>query len=144
MKTYLLSAAGVIFLSVIVTLLVPEGKLHKTVTFVMRLICIFVLIRPLATVFDFGSDGAQTAIADYGYVAQVYSSHQSAQLEILLKEKYGDITECAVSVEYDGEEFVVKSVIVSVPDSGSEIIENIYAYLEELGYINITVYATCG
>ena len=34
MKIYLLSAAGVIFLSVIVSLLIPEGKLNKTITFV--------------------------------------------------------------------------------------------------------------
>ena len=46
MKAYLLSAAAVIFLSVIVSLIIPEGKLNKKKVFVMRMVCIFVLISP--------------------------------------------------------------------------------------------------
>ena len=37
MKIYLLTAAGVIFLSIIVSLVIPEGKLNKTIVFVMRM-----------------------------------------------------------------------------------------------------------
>ena len=44
MKTYLLTAAGVIFLSVIISLVIPEGKLNKSIVFVMRMACILVLI----------------------------------------------------------------------------------------------------
>ncbi len=55
MKTYLLTAAGVIFLSVIVSLLIPEGKLNKSIVFVMRLACIFVLIQPITGIFKIKS-----------------------------------------------------------------------------------------
>ncbi len=141
MKTYLLSAAGAIFLSVIVTLLVPEGKLHKTIAFVMRLICIFVLVQPLARLFQF-SDSARTSFVDYEYVEQVYSAHQSGQLGVLLKEQFGVEAECYVDIEYIEGEFAVSNVEVALADENEELVENIYAYLSGLGYINITVYAT--
>ena len=60
MKVYLLTAAGVIFLSVVVSLLIPEGKLHKSVTFVMRLICIVVLIQPVTGIFKIGDSATST------------------------------------------------------------------------------------
>ena len=47
MKGYLLTAAGVIFLSVIVSLIIPDGKLNKTIVFVMRMACILVLLQPI-------------------------------------------------------------------------------------------------
>ena len=51
MKEYLLTAVGVIFLSVIVSLIVPDGKLNKTIVFIMRMVCIFVLIQPVSGIF---------------------------------------------------------------------------------------------
>ena len=86
MKVYLLTAAGVIFLSVIVSLLIPEGKLHKSVTFVMRLVCIFVLMQPIAGLFNIKETNASWTddFFDRQYVCNVYSEHQSEQLEILL------------------------------------------------------------
>ena len=140
MRTYLLSAAAVIFLSVIVSLIVPEGKMHKMVIFSMRLICIFVLISPLVSLFKGGVDDAGSGgDIDYAFVEQIYSGHQSEQLEKLLLADLSVKTECSVSVVYDGEDFKVSSVEVAVENS--ELNDKIYAYLTELGYINITVYA---
>lgn len=143
MKTYLLSAAGVIFLSVIVTLLVPEGKLHKTITFVMRLICIFVLIQPLTQIFNIVSESGGDTLADYELVSAVYGKQQSKALEELLAERYGLSFDCTVSIIYDEGEFRAESVEVVIDKNSENIIAELYEYLGGLGYINITVlYAT--
>lgn len=142
MKTYLLCAAGAIFLSVIVTLLIPEGKLHKTVTFIMRLICIFVLIQPLANVTTLFPQAEQTILVDYDYVAAVYSEQQSEQLALLLREKYAWVQYCEVEIQAAEGQFEVTGVSVGLSEDNQKNISEIYAYLEELGYINITVYAT--
>jgi len=143
MKVYLLTAAGVIFLSVIVSLLIPEGKLHKSVNFVMRLICIFVLIQPITALFNIKvtETSVDADYFDYEYVSGVYSDHQSGQLEILLEKEFKASTDCLVKVDYEEGEFKVTEVQVGVDKKDEKLFEDIYAYLDGLGYINITVYA---
>lgn len=142
MQTYLLSAAGVIFLSVIVSLLIPEGKLNKTITFVMRLICILVLIQPITGFFDISSDGQATEnIFDYEYICKEYSRHQSTQLELLIAKEFEVECECTVEVEYSDGNFEAKSVEVELEEKDGKLVDLIYEYLREQGYINITVYA---
>ena len=105
MKVYLLSAAGVIFLSVVVSLLIPEGKLHKSIMFIMRLICIFVLIQPVAGIFKIGGGDGDSAqkenFIDYIYVSSVYSEHQSGELEKLIKKDSIDMIH-AHTIGFDG------------------------------------------
>lgn len=141
MKAYLLTAAGVIFLSVIASLLVPEGKLNKSVSFVMRLICIFVLVQPITGVFKINSTEAVSDFYDYEYLSGVYSRHQSEELEKLLAEEFQASIDCTAEVTYDEYGFKVVSVSVALDDKNKNLIDEIYAYLRELGYINITVYA---
>ena len=141
MEKYLLSAVGVIFLSVIVSLIIPEGKLNKTITFVMRLICILVLIQPITGIFKISSAWTGGEFFDYEYVSSEYTQHQSAQLKILLHDEFGVETECSVSVVYEDAQFKVDSVEVCVNSEEADFIEKIYAYLQKLGYINISVYA---
>ena len=143
MKVYLLTAAGVIFLSVIVSLLIPEGKLHKSVTFVMRLICIFVLVQPITGLFNIKETTPTFSddYFDYKYVCKVYSDHQSEQLELLLEKKFEVATDCVIKVEYIEGEFKPTEVGVELNENNGKLIEEIYAYLDGLGYINITVYA---
>lgn len=142
MKVYLLTAAGVIFLSVIVSLLIPEGKLHKSVTFVMRLICIFVLIQPIMGLFNLKTETVESGdYFDYEYVSGVYSDHQSEQLQILLEKEFNVKADCLIEVVYEEGEFKVDSVRVGLDENNRNLIEEIYAYLDGLDYINITVYA---
>ena len=143
MKVYLLTAAGVIFLSVIVSLLIPEGKLHKSVTFVMRLVCIFVLIQPISGLFNLKETNAAWTddFFDYKYVCGVYSDHQSEQMEMLLEKEFDVVTDCTIKVEYIDGAFKPTEVKIEVNENSSKLIEEIYAYLDGLGYINITVYA---
>ena len=88
MKTYLLTAVGVIFLSVIVSLVIPEGKLNKSITFVMRMACILVLIQPLTGIFKIKSSSDGEAFYDYEYICSVYSENQSDQLEKKLSAEF--------------------------------------------------------
>ncbi len=141
MKTYLLSAAAAIFLSVIISLLVPEGKLNKTITFIMRLVCILVLIQPITGLFKLSPQGPTDSAVDYVFVESVYSDHQSAQLEKLIKTEFETECECTVKVEYADGEFKAKEAAVKIKENNSELIKAIYEYLQELNYINITVYA---
>ncbi len=141
MKAYLLTAAGAIFLSVIVSLLIPEGKLNKSIVFVMRIVCILVLIRPITGVFQLDSVSVDDTFFDYTYICKVYSENQSVQLEKLITENFGEIGDCAVAVIFDEGEFKVSGVTVLLDRDETKIIDDIYEYLEQLGYINITVYA---
>lgn len=143
--TYLLTATGVIFLSVIVSLLIPEGKLNKTITFVMRIICIFVLIQPVVTLFTQNalSEEGQD-LTDYAYVCTIYSDWQSRELEAVLEEEFGKNFDCFVEVEYSDGEFAILSVTVNSDENSQNFIVEVYEYLEELGYINISVYAGGG
>lgn len=140
MKNYLLTAAGVIFLSVIISLLIPEGKMNKSITFVMRIACILVLIRPVTGIFKIDSASVGDFI-DYDYICTVYSQDQSSQLEILLLNEFSEECDCTVDIKYMDGEFIVESVEVEVTTQNDKIIDGIYAYLEQSGYINISVYA---
>ena len=141
MKIFLLSATGVIFLSVIISLIIPEGKLNKTITFIMRIICIMVMIQPLTQIFGVSSANSEVGGADYSYVCEIYSEHQSGALEKLIYKKFGVNTKCSVEVIYENEEFKVDSVTVLTEENNLQLIESIYEYLGQLKYINISVYA---
>lgn len=140
MKTYLLSATAVIFLSVIVSLIIPEGKLHKTILFVMRMACILVLIRPVTGIFKIKSPEASEPIYDTEYICKVYSDNQSERLEEHIFKEFGEECDCNVNIEYEEGNFKVSGVLVNLSEN-SEKINEIQSYLEEIGYINITVYA---
>ncbi len=141
MKIYLLTAAGVIFISVIVSLLIPEGKLNKTVTFIMRLICILVLIQPITGIFGIKNEQPVSDFIDYGYVETAYSENQSAQLEKLLLKEFEVETDCVVNIFFENGEFKAKSVEVGLEKNNEKLFKEIYSYLSDCGYINITVYA---
>ena len=140
MKTYLLSAAAVIFLSVIVSLLIPEGKLHKTITFIMRLVCIAVLVQPVKGIFDLKPTGSVDNV-DYTFIAQTYTKGQSTELEKRILEKFGVKSECNVPIEYKDNKFYAETAEVKIFSENFSLIDGIYEYLFDLGYINITVYA---
>ena len=141
MKIYLLTAAGVIFISVIVSLLIPEGKLNKTVTFIMRLICILLLIQPITGIFGIKNEQPVSDFIDYGYVETAYSENQSAQLEKLLLKEFEVETDCVVNIFFENGEFKAKSVEVGLEKNNEKLFKEIYSYLSDCGYINITVYA---
>lgn len=139
MKTeYLLTALGVIFFAVIVGLVIPEGKLKKSVNFVLRLVCICVLIRPLTNIFGINSQTA-TITYDYDYICEVYSQNQSALLTDKVVGETGVECICTVSVVFEEDKIKENGVLVEGNFGNDKVIEKITEYLQELGYINITV-----
>ena len=86
MTTYIAVAAGAVFLTVVVGMIIPEGKLHTSVNFVLRIACIFILISPLAQIFDISLSEGGEGDVDFDYICQVYSEGQSSQLEKLIEE----------------------------------------------------------
>lgn len=138
MKAYLLTAVGVIFLTVIVSFIVPEGKLKKSVNFVLRIISIGVLIQPVVKIFTF-TPQKESADYDYAYVCQVYSQNQSQLVTQKVKEDLNLDCVCAVEIIYDGTQIKENGVTVEGNFESVQTIEEITEYLEGLGYIHITV-----
>lgn len=138
MKTYLLSAAGVIFLTVLISFIVPEGKMKKSVNFVLRLVGIAVLVQPLTGIFKFSDNKADKSY-DYEYVCQVYSQNQSNLLTQKVTDDLGYDCVCVVEIVYDGTQIKENGVTVQLDYAESEKIATITEYLQGLGYINITV-----
>lgn len=139
MKTeYLLTALGVIFLAVIVGLIIPEGKLKKSINFVLRLICVFVLVQPVVSLFGF-EGGTGEISYDYDYICEVYSENQSKLLTDKVVNDLGEECVCTVSVVFEEDKIKENGVTVSGKFGNDKVIEKITEYLRELGYINITV-----
>lgn len=138
MTTYLLTAAGVIFLSVIVGFVIPEGKLNKSVNFILRLVCIGVLLQPVTKLFDF-SPTPEAELADYDYICKIYSETQSEELEKRIEEELGVQCECSINVQFDDGKLCENGVTVLVGGEDGEKLESIWEYLKNSGYINISV-----
>ena len=135
---YLYVALGVVFLSVIAGLLIPEGKLKKSVNFVLRLICILVLINPLLNLFGIEEE-VKNITLDYGYICEIYSKNQS---ELLTQKVIADCqTECVCTVEviYEDEKIKESGVTVTGNFTDKQSINKILEYLQGLGYIDIIV-----
>ncbi len=139
MTAYLTAACGAVFLSVVVSFIIPQGKLAKTINFVLRIACIAILISPLAKLFSI-SDEEFDSMVDYDYICSLYSENQSASLEKFIKEEFGAQSECSVNVVYGDEGFYAESVEVCLIGSYGDSAYEIYEYLKEADYINITVY----
>ena len=138
MTTYLLSAAGVIFLTVIVSFIIPEGKLNKSVNFILRLVCIGVLLQPVTKMFDF-TPTLDKPLANYEYICDIYSKTQSEQLEKQVLQNLEIVCDCSVLVQFEDGKISENGVTVLIDDYDEKKVGLISEYLQGLGYINITV-----
>ena len=138
MTTYLLTAAGVIFITVIVGFVIPDGKLNKSVNFILRLVCIGVLLQPVTGIFDFSPE-TDAQLADYEYICSVYSKTQSEQLKKDIKENLGIECICSVSIQFKDGVISENGVSVFVEDCDGKKVDLIWEYLKSAGYIFITV-----
>lgn len=139
MKNYLITACGAVFLSVIVSFIIPQGRLGKTITAVFRIVCIAILLTPVTNLFDI-TDSSYADYTDYQFICEVYGSNQSDALEQSLLEELNAETRCTVNIVYSDGKFSVESVEVCLLNGNEEIIKKIYEYLVSNDYINITVY----
>lgn len=135
---YLYVALCVVFLSVVVGLLVPEGKLKKMVNLVLRLVCICVLINPVVNLFGLEATDI-SGEPNYEYVCEVYSKSQGKELKKIIEAEFGEECQCTVSVEYADEKLIESGVTIVGDFSDFKTVEKIVEYLKGLGYIDITV-----
>jgi len=135
---YLYTALGVVFISVAVSFLVPEGKLKKSVYFVLRLVCIAALITPLYSAFNINTDNGESQ-TDYSYVCEVYSMTQSRYLTQKVNTELEIDCACVVDVAFTDGKIMENGVTVTGSFVESETIDTLTEYLKGLGYINITV-----
>lgn len=140
MTAYLLTAAGVIFLTVIVGFIIPEGKLNKSINFILRLVCIGVLLQPVTSLFGFSIKKEEnSSLADYDYICEIYSQTQSQQLEKDILDNLEIACECTVSVIFEDGKISENGVCVYIDNYDEEKVDLIWEYLQSAGYINITV-----
>ena len=106
--------------------------------FILRLVCIGVLLQPVTQLFNFSS-AADKPLADYEYICDIYSQTQSEQLEKQVKENLGIECDCTVAVAFEDGKISENGVTVFIEDCNNEKVDLIWEYLQSLGYINITV-----
>ncbi len=120
MKAYVLSIAGVVLLSAIVTLVLPNGKMGGAIRAGCKLVCLLVLIAPFATLATGKSLSVQTVLEDGAYLATCQSlaeEGEAGKIELLLNQDYGITTEVRVECEAKSP-FSVKKVTVEIVDFG--------------------------
>lgn len=164
MKAYILAATAIVFFTVILSVLLPSGKLGKTVGCIGRIACIVCFIQPITTLVSSNSSVSTADWCEYDVVCNAYARSQQTTLANLLKVEFGVDATCEVDITYENGTFNENGVIVWIDnftDTGTinddaesangsggtgeagfnldEIRQKIYAYLENLGYIHITV-----
>lgn len=137
MKSYIYAAFGVIFLTLLMGFILPEGKLKKTLTFVMRIVCISVLISPVTQLFQL-SPSKEAADFDFEYICNAYSDNQSIALENMIYDELGYECDCCVAFIYEDGEIREDGVTVSGQFT-EQTKQKIVEYLSGLGYIHINV-----
>lgn len=139
MTSYISLAAGAVFLTVIVSFIVPKGRLGKCINFVLRLACILIIISPVTAIFDLSLSEEDKELIDYDYICQVYSENQSRTLELMIEDELGVECDCEVEIIYTDGSFKENGVRVTGDFVEKDIMSEIQSYLQELGYININV-----
>ena len=134
---YLIAVFSVIFVALICSFIVPEGKLKKSINFVLRIICIGVLIKPVVGLFKLNSSSSQ-AVYDYDYICKIYSENQSNLLTQKINDKFNTDLICIVKIIYTDEKITEDGVTVNGNFKEGVTIDAITEYLRELCYINIT------
>lgn len=75
MNGYILSVAGVVFISVIIDIIIPGGKMEKYVKAMISLVVVFVMLCPLPGLISrFKSGSVKQNLVDQDFVSRVNST----------------------------------------------------------------------
>ena len=121
MKEYILSIAGIVLLSSVVTVIAPGGQTGKFIRGMTRLLCLLVFLAPLASLAERKWEFASADIAaDESYLVscEALCEHsESLAIGNYLSAEYG--VEAAAEVDCDANSaFSVKNIRVIVEDFG--------------------------
>lgn len=122
MQAYILSVAGAVLLSAVVSILVPDGKLAPLIRGMCKLITLILLVSPVVSLFRgtaFSLDEAEySEDSDFlGVCAEMAEQNNERSVESWLMEEYGIVGEADVVLAADGT-YSAKSVTVRISDFG--------------------------
>ena len=122
MQAYLLSVAGAVLLSAVVSILVPEGRLGPVIRGVTKLVTLLLLVSPVISLLRGASFSVEeTALgedADFlSYCAERVEKRDEHSVEARLLEEYGISAVADLDLAADGS-YSAKYVTVTVSDFG--------------------------
>lgn len=124
MKAYILSIAGIVLITAVVTVIAPSGKMGKFIKGALKLTVLAVLVSPFVGFFTKGEMefpvGKTDFVTDSAYMqacAEQMTEQDKQEISAFLEQEYG------VQVELDVERsvesgFPLKKIQVKVVDSG--------------------------
>ena len=122
MQAYILSVAGAVILSVVVSLVLPEGRLAPLIRGAAKLITLLMLVSPLLSLFRGESffQGSDTAAEEDRFLlscTQLAETNAERAIGSWLEEEFGVLAESRVTFAQDGS-YSAKEVTVCVTDFG--------------------------
>lgn len=122
MQAYLLSVAGAVLLSAVVSILVPEGRLGPVIRGVTKLVTLLLLVSPVISLLRGASFSVEeTAFEEdsdfLSYCAKQVEERDEHSVESWLLEEYGISAVADVDLAVDGS-YSAKYVTVTVSDFG--------------------------
>lgn len=122
MQAYILSVAGAVLLSAVVSLILPEGKLSPLIRGMTKLITLVLLVSPLISLLRgevLFSEG-KTVAADESFLlscTQRVEENDEQAIAAWLEEEFGISALSEVQLETDGS-YSAKAVTVRITDFG--------------------------
>ncbi len=122
MKAYILSIAGAVLLSAVITVIAPGGRMGKFLRGAVNLVILVVMAAPLTALFRGEGEmlGAGSIAYDEGYLAycaETLSAEDEAALCVFLQEEYG-VTARAQVVRRAEAGFAYEKIYVEILDFG--------------------------
>ena len=144
MKTYILSIAGVVLLTAIISIVVPNGKMGKFIQGMGKLLTLTVMIAPFATLFtkqkgELAFSSANIA-ADERYLvscARILSERDEEEIKKALNDEFSVTAEVEVergkTAGFPSEKITVKITDFGIieQDKHIDIIDKIQGALEK-------------
>lgn len=121
MKAYILSIAGVILISTLVSVIAPSGKMGKFVKGISKLFLVVILISPFASWmngegFSFETDALGRDERYLSACTSLLSRRDEAEIAAYLSEEYGIVGDVVVSRNSD--DFSYEKISVRITDFG--------------------------
>lgn len=121
-SAWILSIAGVVALSVIVELLLPEGSLNRYIRAIFSFIIVLVIIAPLPSLVgknyslsDIQIEENYSLQEDYLYQLNVYKTEALQEsISLGIKNSGYDGVVVSISSEKDKSDFVIKAIFVEL------------------------------
>ncbi len=118
MKEYVLSIAGVVLITSLLSLLLPKGKLSASIRLAAKLVGLLVLIAPFVKFASGGTGFSPELSVDYlSTCERLAEEGEAGRIKLLVEQDFGVTAEIAVDCMAKSP-FSVKKITVTVVDFG--------------------------